>query len=155
MFFSAAFTESLTRVLCSFYRRQHNRPCSFGTGGQAFELRTVTSDQMLLLQQQPFWVLWFYFFFFFPTSASFFQNPTFADALAPVVLLVQHAGKVKEKIFFFFLLFFLKRVRFAGVWSLAMICSQVKAWGKLEKLFRSQCRVVIGSSVLPSQLRNF
>lgn len=97
----------------------------------------------------------FTFFFFFPTSASFFQNPTFADALAPVVLLVQHAGKVKEKIFFFFLLFFLKRVRFAGVWSLAMICSQVKAWGKLEKLFCSQCCVVIGSSVLPSQLRNF
>lgn len=41
-------------------------------------------------------------FFFFSTTASFFQNPTFADALAPVVLLVQHAGKVKEKKSFFF-----------------------------------------------------
>lgn len=43
-----------------------------------------------------------YDFTFFSTTASFFQNPIFADALAAVVLLVQHAGKVKEKKIIFF-----------------------------------------------------
>lgn len=84
--------------------------------------------------------------FFSSTSPSFFQNPTFATA---AVQLVKYNGKVKI-IFSLvgFFLFCLKSVRFAGVIiSLHMICSQMKAWGKFQKLFYLEYCFVINASV--------
>jgi len=72
--------------------RQHNGAYVSGTGGHAFKLKSVTSDQMLLLQRQPFW-------FFFSTRPSFLQNPVLAVAALWLV-------KRKVKIFFSFGVFF-------------------------------------------------
>jgi len=141
MFFSSACTDRLTRVLCFFYRRQRNRPCSFGTGGQAFKLSSITSDRMLLLQQQPF--CFFNHFTFLSSGTSFFQNPIFADALAAVVLLIQCAGKV-NKYLYIISLFCLRRVIFAGVQSLRMICSKNEG---LEKNSRTFPLAVLLSSI--------